>query len=48
MAIPVLKAAGVPFYNPQVDDWHAGLVAEEAMEKETAGCLLFVIDRQVV
>ena len=47
VAIPMLRGAEVPFYNPQVEDWHAGLVAEEAQEKERAGCLLFVIDRQV-
>jgi len=46
IAIPAFTQAGVPFYNPQVDDWSPDLVEIEAQEKETAGCLLFVIDRE--
>src|SRR5687767_9714501 len=45
-AIPALEEAGVPFYNPQVDDWHDGLVALEAAAKEDADVLLFVINGQ--
>jgi hypothetical protein len=43
-AIPMLAAANIPYYNPQVDNWTPDLVEIEAKEKEKAGCLLFVID----
>lgn len=43
-AIPALDAAGVRYYNPQVDDWHEGLIALEAEAKEESEFLLFVID----
>merc|ERR1711907_575622 len=36
--------AGVTYYNPQVDHWHSGLIAEEAAAKEEAAVLLFFID----
>jgi hypothetical protein len=46
IAIPRLSAVGIPFYNPQVDDWHPGLVDEEAKAKEEADVLLFIIDNE--
>jgi hypothetical protein len=45
-AIPILEANGVSFYNPQVEDWHEGLVQLEADAKEHSRLLLFVIDGQ--
>jgi len=45
LAIPMLNRAGVTFYNPQVDDWHEGLIALEAKAKAQAPVLLFVIDK---
>lgn len=44
-AIPVLEANGVSFYNPQVEDWHEGLVQLEADAKAESEILLFVIDK---
>jgi len=35
-AMPILEMAGVAFYNPQVDDWHEGLVKLEAEAKAAA------------
>ena len=46
VAIPILEAAGVSYYNPQVDDWSPELVAIEAKAKEEAETVLFVIDSQ--
>lgn len=46
VAIPALEAADVAFYNPQVDDWHEGLVKLEADAKAESEVLLFVIDGQ--
>lgn len=46
VAMPALDEAGVTYYNPQVDDWHDGLVALEAAAKEESEILLFVIDGQ--
>lgn len=46
VAVPALEAAGVSYYNPQVDAWHDGLIAQEAAAKEHARVLLFVIDAQ--
>lgn len=46
VAIPILEAAAVSYYNPQVDDWSPELVAIEAKAKEEAETLLFVIDSQ--
>jgi raw len=45
-AMPFLEATGVAFYNPQVDDWHEGLVKLEADAKAESEILLFVIDGQ--
>jgi hypothetical protein len=44
LAIPTFEAAGISYYNPQVDDWTPSLVAIEAYHKEHAKILLFVID----
>ncbi|EQC41598.1 hypothetical protein, variant [Saprolegnia diclina VS20] len=44
VAIPMLDEAGVSYYNPQVDEWHEGLMDLEAQAKETATMVLFVID----
>lgn len=41
-----LQAAGVSFYNPEVDDWSPELVEVEAAAKANAETLLFVIDPQ--
>lgn len=58
IAIPLLAAAGIPFFNPQVEDWSArdkelkengvvgGMTEFEATEKEASELLLFVIDGQ--
>lgn len=46
IAIPMLKEAGVNYYNPQVDDWYPELVEIEARAKAAADELLFVIDSQ--
>lgn len=46
VAIPILEAAAVSYYNPQVDDWSPELVAIEAKAKADAKVLLFVIDSQ--
>jgi raw len=46
IVIPILDASGVAFYNPQVDDWHEGLVKVEAEAKTNCEVLLFVIDKQ--
>lgn len=46
VSIPALVAAGVAFYNPQVDDWKPELVALEAAAKQDSEQLLFVIDGQ--
>jgi hypothetical protein len=45
-AIPRLEAAGLTYYNPQVEEgqWHPGLIPLEAMAKENAPQLLIVID----
>ncbi len=36
---------GKTYYNPQVDEWHSGLMAEELRQKNTCAVLLFVIGR---
>ena len=46
VAIPICEKANVSFYNPQVDDWHSGLIALENKAKEEAKVRLFVIDSQ--
>jgi hypothetical protein len=44
IAIPLLEAAGISYYNPQVDDWTPELVAIERQAKAEALNWLFVID----
>jgi hypothetical protein len=46
VAIPLMEAANVKYYNPQVDDWTPELVEIEAKAKDQAAILLFVIDDQ--
>lgn len=43
-AIPALEAAGLSYFNPQVKDWSEDLIGKEALAKEQAKVLLFVID----
>ena len=45
-AIPILAAAGVSFFNPQVDNWSQELVLIESLIKANCETLLFVIDCQ--
>ncbi|KAH9284030.1 hypothetical protein ECG_02442 [Echinococcus granulosus] len=42
IAIPFLEANGIPYFNPQFDEWRPELIAQEAAAKERASCLLFV------
>ena len=44
IVMPLLDSAMVTFYNPQVDEWHSGLVETEANAKTEASVLLFVVD----
>ncbi len=46
ICIPKLAAAEIPFYNPQVDEWHPALVDIETDKKNEASVLFFVIDSQ--
>lgn len=46
IAIPLLNAASITYYNPQVDDWAPELVEIEAKAKAQASNYLFVIDGQ--
>ena len=46
VVIPILQSKNVEFYNPQVKDWHSGLVALEREAKKKADVLFFVIDSQ--
>jgi hypothetical protein len=46
IAIPLLEAAGVSYYNPQVEDWSPELVKAEADAKIASVEVLFVIDHQ--
>ncbi len=41
--IPLLKARGLTYYNPQVGEWHEGLIAIEAAQKESCKILYFEI-----
>ena len=43
--IPELEKHGLEYYNPQVDEWHEGIIAIEKEEKEKCDVLLFVIGR---
>ncbi|GAB5358334.1 hypothetical protein AAMO2058_000448500 [Amorphochlora amoebiformis] len=44
IVIPKLERHGIPYYNPQVDEWTPELVPIEAKAKDEAGLLFFVID----
>lgn len=44
VAVPELSRASIPFFNPQIADWHPNLIALEAKAKEVCDVLLFVID----
>jgi hypothetical protein len=46
IAIPLLEAAGITYYNPQVDNWTPELVDVERQAKTEALNWLFVIDGQ--
>jgi len=58
IAVPALEAAGVAFYNPQVEDWSGqdaiykaqgilgGIAKVDSDEKEASEVLLFVIDNK--
>eukprot|EP01137_Pigoraptor_chileana_P032528 Opistho-2@22041 len=43
-AIPLLRSAGVTFFNPQVERWSASFMSIEARAKQECKTLLFVID----
>nr|CDS30645.1 expressed conserved protein [Hymenolepis microstoma] len=42
VAIPFLEENGIPYFNPQVDEWRPDLIVKEALAKEQSRCLLFV------
>lgn len=44
VAVPLLEAAHVKYFNPQVEDWYAELIPLETRAKETAKVVLMVID----
>ncbi|CAK4313198.1 unnamed protein product [Aphanomyces euteiches] len=44
IAIPLLEAANITCYNPQVDEWYEELIELESRAKDTASFVLFVID----
>lgn len=44
IAVPEFSRANIPFFNPQISDWHPNLIALEAKAKEVCDVLLFVID----
>lgn len=44
IAVPLLEAARVQYYNPQVDEWYEELIQIERHAMETAKVLLNVID----
>jgi len=46
VAIPLLEAKEITYYNPQVDEWSEELIEIEANAKEQAEILLFVIDNK--
>ncbi|DAZ94841.1 TPA: hypothetical protein N0F65_012530 [Lagenidium giganteum] len=43
-AMPLLDAANVHYFNPQVDEWYEELIQIETHAKETAKIVLMVID----
>ena len=46
LAIPLLEAAGVPYFDPQRDDWTPEMMELEASAKIGSSILLFVFDRE--
>lgn len=46
IAIPMLEAAGVAYFNPQTDDWKPEMMQWEAEAKVQSYVLLFVLDSQ--
>ena len=46
IAMPMLTSAGVTYFNPQTDDWDPEFVQVEAMMKERAEMLLFVLTKE--
>ncbi|OWY96391.1 hypothetical protein PHMEG_00033349 [Phytophthora megakarya] len=44
VAMPMLDAARVHYFNPQVDEWFEELIQIEARAKETAQMVLMVVD----
>lgn len=44
IAVPKLAKYHIPFFNPQISDWHPNLIQLEAQAKEVCEVLLFVID----
>eukprot|EP00644_Phytophthora_capsici_P013410 jgi/Phyca11/528365/estExt2_fgenesh1_pm.C_PHYCAscaffold_290051 len=44
VAMPMLDAAHVRYFNPQVDEWFEELIQIEAQAKETAQIVLMVVD----
>jgi len=44
ISIPLLEKNNVPYYNPQVEEWSPDLMVKENLSKNTAKCLLFVVD----
>lgn len=44
IAVPKLTKFKIPFFNPQISDWHPNLIQLEAAAKEECQMLLFVID----
>ncbi|CAH0475486.1 unnamed protein product [Peronospora belbahrii] len=45
VAIPMLDAAHVQYFNPQVDEWYEELIQIETKAKERAHMMLVVIDK---
>lgn len=45
-AIPLLESLGISYFNPQVSEWTADLVAVEHNAKESASVLFYVLDRR--
>ena len=46
LLIPFLEDLGVSYYNPQIDEWHPGLIAVERKAKDNAKIHFFVVNNQ--
>lgn len=46
--IPFLKADGIDYFNPVVDDWNEDSIKEEEKQKSICDYLLFVITSEMV